>query len=61
MVNSDCTGTAIVNVYHGTALVRTTNLNLVWDDSQSEVRAIFLTPGTGIAINAERVFREGED
>jgi hypothetical protein len=60
-VNSDCTGTAIVNVYHGTTLARTTNLNLVWDDDQKEVRAIFLTPGTAITINAKKMFREEED
>jgi hypothetical protein len=60
-VNPDCTGTAIVNVYHGTALARTTNLNLVWDDNQKEIRAIFLTPGTAITITAKKMFRDEED
>ena len=60
-VNSDCTGTAIVNVYHGTTLARTTNLNLVFDDNHSEVRAIFLTAGTAITINAKKTFHEEED
>jgi hypothetical protein len=60
-VNSDCTGTAVVNVYHGATLARTTNLNLVWDDNQEEVRAIFLTPGTAITINGRKMFHEEED
>lgn len=59
-VNSDCTGTAVVNVYHGTTLARTTNLNLVWDDNQKEVRAIFLTAGTAITIDAKKMFHEEE-
>jgi hypothetical protein len=59
-VNSDCTGTAVVNVYHGTTLARTTNLNLVWDDNQKEVRAIFLTAGTTITIDAKKMFHEEE-
>ena len=60
-VNSDCTGTAVVNVYHGPTLARTTNLNLVWDDNQKEALAIFLTPGTAITIIAEKMFREEEE
>jgi hypothetical protein len=60
-VNSECTGTAVVNVYHGATLARTTNLNLVWDDNQEEVRAIFLTPGTAITINGRKMFHEEED
>jgi len=60
-VNPDCTGTAVVNVYHGTTLARTTNLSLVWDDNRSEIRAIFLTPGTVITIRAKKVFSEEED
>jgi hypothetical protein len=60
-VNPDCTGTATVNIYHGTTLARTTNLNLVWDDNQKEVRAIFLTAGTVITIDAKKIFHEAED
>lgn len=60
-VNHDCTGTAVVNVYHGATLARTTNLNLVWDDNQKEIRAIFLTPGTVITINAKKVLREEQE
>jgi len=59
-VNHDCTGSAVVNVYHGTTLARTTNLNLVWDDNQKEIRAIFLTPGTAITIEAKRIFTEDD-
>jgi hypothetical protein len=60
-VNHDCTGSAVVNVYHGTTLARTTNLSLVWDDNRSEIRAIFLTPGTAITINAKKMFRGDEE
>lgn len=58
---TDCTGTATVNIYHGTTLARTTNLNLVWDDNQKKVRAIFLTAGTVITIDAKKIFHEAED
>ncbi len=57
-VNSDCTGTATVNIYHGTTLARTTSLNLVWDDNQKEARVIFLTAGTVVTINARKMFHE---
>jgi hypothetical protein len=60
-VNPDCTGTAVVNVYQGTTLARTTNLNVVWDDSQRQVRAIFLTTGTAITIHAKKMFTEEQD
>jgi len=46
-VTANCTGAATANVFHGTTLVRTTNLNLVWDDNRNEIRAIFLTSGNG--------------
>jgi hypothetical protein len=54
-VSADCTGTATVNVFHGTTLVRTTGLNLVWDDNRSQIRAIFLTTGTVLTIEARRI------
>jgi len=60
-VNPDCTGTATVNIYHGATLARTTNLNLVWVDNQKEVRAIFLTAGVVITIDAKKIFHEAED
>jgi len=61
-VNPGCTGAATVNVFHGTTLARTTTLNLVWDDNHNEIRAIFLTSGTVLTINARRIARlEDED
>jgi hypothetical protein len=50
-----------VNVYHGTTLARTTNLNVVWDDNQKEARAILLTAGTAITINVKKMFGEEEE
>jgi hypothetical protein len=60
-VSADCTGTATVNVYHSGVLVRTTNLSVVWDNHQRELRAIFLTAGTVLSINGRKIFREEED
>jgi hypothetical protein len=60
-VNADCTGTATVNVYHSGVLARTTNLEVVWDNSQRELRAIFLTAGTVLTINGRKIFREEDD
>jgi hypothetical protein len=57
-VNPDCTGSAIVYVYHGSTLARISQINLVWDMRQSEVRAIFLTPGTNISISARKMTTE---
>lgn len=54
-VNPDCRGTATVYVYHGSTLARTSRINLVWDQRQNEARAIFLTPGTNIAIQARKM------
>jgi hypothetical protein len=54
-VNADCTGSATVNVYHGTTLARTSLINLVWDSHQKEFRAIFLTPGTNISIQGHKM------
>jgi hypothetical protein len=54
-VNPDCTGSATVYVYHGATLVRTSKLNLVWDNHQNEARAIFLTSGTNISIAARKM------
>jgi len=59
-VNSDCTGTAVVNVYHSGVLFRTTNLDLVWVGNRNEIRAIFRTAGTAITIEAKRIFSEDD-
>jgi hypothetical protein len=58
-VNPDCTGTAVVRIYHGSTLARTTNLNIVWDDHEQEARGFFLTPGTAVSILARKMF--GDD
>ena len=60
-VNSDCTGGAIVYVYHGTTLARTTGLHLVWDDHAQEMRAIFLTSGTAITLVGRKISRDEEE
>ncbi len=60
-VNSDCTGTATVNVFHSGVLARTTNLDVVWDNNQREMRAIFLTAGTVLTVNGRKMFREEEE
>jgi len=54
-VNPDCTGSMTGYVYHGTTLVRTSMLNLVWDAHENEVHAIYLTPGTNISILARKM------
>jgi hypothetical protein len=56
-VDPDCTGFATVDVYEGGTLVRTSNLHLVWDRGATEIRAIFLTDGTNISINLQKMFR----
>jgi hypothetical protein len=60
-VNADCTGTATINVYHGGVLARTTNLSVVFDNDQRELRAIFLTAGTVLTVNGRKLFHEDED
>jgi len=40
-VNSDCTGTDTVQVFQDGSLVRTTTLQVVYDDNGREARAIF--------------------
>jgi hypothetical protein len=60
-VNPDCTGGAIVNVYHGPTLARTTGLHLVWDHDEKEFRAIFLSPGTAITLAARKISYDDED
>jgi hypothetical protein len=60
-VNADCTGTATINVFHGGVLARTTNLNVVYDNNQRELRAIFLTAGTVLTVQGRKIFFEEED
>jgi hypothetical protein len=55
-INPDCTGTSTVNVFHGTTLARTDHFFDVVDDSQSEIRAIFLTPGFTVTLTAKKDF-----
>ena len=55
LVNPDCTGSAIVYVYHGTTLARTSLLDMVWDSHQTEFRAILLTPGTNVSLEAKKM------
>ena len=57
-VNPDCTGTAVVHIYHGSTLARTTNLIIVWDSHQQEARGLFLSPGTAVSILARKMFGE---
>ena len=58
-VNPDCTGSAVVYIYRGSTLARTTNLLIVWDDHQREARGLFLTLGTAVTITARKMF--GDD
>ena len=60
-VSSDCTGSMTAYVYHGSTLVRTTLLHLVWDHDEKEVRAIFLAPGTAITLAARKMSYDDED
>jgi hypothetical protein len=57
-VNPDCTGSMTASVFHGTTLVRTSQIKLVWDIHQNEARGIFLTPGTNINIQGRKMTEE---
>jgi len=54
-VNPDCTGSATVYVYHGTTLARTSLIKIVWENHQNEFRAILLTAGTNISLEARKM------
>ncbi|PYV66442.1 MAG: hypothetical protein DMG84_20540 [Acidobacteria bacterium] len=64
IVNPDCTGTDVIQVFESGVLVRTTMLNLVYDDNGRAARAIFkslvLPNGASLpavlAIEAQKVF-----
>jgi hypothetical protein len=60
-VNADCTGSATVNVFHSGVLVRTSSFDVVWDNDQRELRAIFLTAGTVLTVNGRKNFSQEED
>jgi len=60
-VNSDCTGSATVNVYHSGVLARTTNIDVVFDNKQRELRAIFLTASTVLTVSGKKTFHDDED
>ena len=63
-VNADCTGVDVIQVYESGVLVRTTTLNLVYDDNGRGARAIFrslvLPNGanlpTVLTIEARKIF-----
>lgn len=63
-VNDDCTGVDVIQVYQSGILVRTTTLNVVYDDSGRGARAIFtslmLSNGvslpTVLTIEARKLF-----
>jgi hypothetical protein len=67
-VNADCTGTDVIQVFQDGVLVRTSTLNLVYDDNARSARAIFtsivLPDGTQLpsilTIDARRVFARDE-
>lgn len=67
-VNEDCTGVDVIQVYESGVLVRTTTLNLVYDDNGRGARAIFkslvqpdgTTLPTVLTIEARKMF-PGED
>jgi hypothetical protein len=60
-VNADCTGSAVVKVYHSGVLVRTTNLDVIFENDQRELRAIFLTAGTVLTVSGKKTFHDDED
>jgi len=60
-VNPDCTGDGTANIYEDGQLVRSTNLHLVWDLGAMQARALFLTAGTNISIDARKMFRSQKD
>jgi len=63
-VSADCTGTDVIQVYQDGILVRTSTLNLVYEDSGRSARAIFtsVVPPDGtqlssiLTIDARRLF-----
>jgi hypothetical protein len=60
-VNADYAGLAVVNVYHSGVLVRTTNLDVIFENDQRELCAIFLTAGTVLTVSGKKTFHGDED
>jgi hypothetical protein len=60
-VNADCTGTAVVNVFQGQTLVRTSLLDLVFVDNMNEARGIVLSAGTAIGVSLRRISIASDD
>ena len=68
-VNEDCTGVDVIQVYQSGLLVRTTTLNVVYDDNGRGARAIFtsLVLSNGVSlhpvltIEARKLFPGGGD
>jgi hypothetical protein len=60
-VNADCTGTAIVNVFQGTTLVRTSVLDLVFVDDMNEAHGIVVNAGTAITTSLRRISSNSDD
>ena len=64
LVNSDCTATLTVNVFHSGVLNRTATLDLVFDDNLREVRGVFTSAvradgthiGTVLTFDGKRQF-----
>ncbi len=54
IVNSDCSGSAVIAVSN-TPFPRTSNLDLVWVNSSSELRAIFTNAGTILAVDGKKI------
>jgi hypothetical protein len=59
-LNADCTGTAVVNVFQGGTLVRSSPLDFVAIDDQNEIHAIVLTEGTAVSATIKRISRADE-
>lgn len=68
-VNPDCTGTFVADVFQSGVLVRSSTLNVVWDDNARSARAIFtsvvLPDGTKLpsvlTADARRLFVLDDD
>lgn len=53
-VNSDCTGSAVIDVSN-TPFPRTSHLDVLWVDGSSEFRAIFTDAGTILTVDGKKV------
>jgi hypothetical protein len=67
LVNSDCTATATIKVFHSGNLNRIATLDLVFDDNLREVRGVFTSAfradgtqvGTVLTFDGKKQFRRG--